>query len=175
MRIDMLEIGTVLVTMGEKEQESCGLDFSADSAKLKKALQALLLRVDRECGLKSRGRSYLVEAFPARSGCLLLISTHTVERRRRVWRIKKQSDFLACFLDHADAMLDLLRSDNAPESYELYLLRGSYVLAAPQSDINAAALSEYGTLLRLNAVSLARLREYGTKLDYPRKSCKEAI
>lgn len=165
MRIDILEIGTVLVTMGEKEQESCGLDFSADSGELKKALRDLLLRVNRECGLKSRGRSYLVEAFPAKSGCLLIISSHAVEHRRRVWRIKRQSDFLACFLDHADAMLDLLRCENAPKSYELYLLRGSYVLAAPQSDTNAAALSEYGTLLRLNAVSLARLREYGTKLS----------
>lgn len=168
MRIDMLETGTVLVSLGDEDMREYQLDFAphANSAVLKKGLLKVIRQVQTRCGMTGRGECYLVEALPGKSGCLLMISVHTAERKRRIYRIKREERAAYAFYN-ADALLDCMLAGLMPERYELYLLRGSYILLA-EKGADTHALSEYGIPVRINPLTFVRIKEYGRCISQPR-------
>ena len=162
MTIEMLDRGTILVSMKNEELREYALDFSqADTAET--GLKNLLLHVGAVCGLDQRGKSFLIEALPARSGCLLIISVHAVKRRRR-YRIKRAEKTDVCIFCSADDMLDCL--GGLSFGYSLYLYTGKYVLlpasSAPESAVQR--LCEFGELHALSRTAAARIAEYGKLL-----------
>ena len=172
MTVDMLDTGTILVTLGESDLRAYTLDFSdtADSSRLREGLTALLYRVGDICGLDSGGRSFLIEALPSRGGCLLIITARKV-RRRRVFRIKREKTQFLCIFDDCDPLLDYLsRGAEKLSGYTVYEYNGSYALlpeplASPQA---LSQLSEYGRLLSVSPVVAARIREHGKMLTQRR-------
>lgn len=168
MTIDMLDMGTILVSLCEDDMRDYMLDFSAgvDQSSTRRGLTRLMYRVGEECGLDHRDKSYLIEALPSRGGCLLIISVHVV-KRRRLYRIKRERCLTVCRFDSADAMLDWLgRAGQRRFGYRIYLYNGGYVLLpeAPLCAADAAALSEYGHISGAGAVCAARVREFGRLL-----------
>ncbi len=164
MKIDRLNSGMILVTMEREDMRAYRLDFEqdADSESVLRGLSRLILRVREECGLGRRGRSYLVEALPGRDGCLLIISVRAV-KRRRIYRIKRDVTRTVCIFDDADALLDWMNAAALRGRYTVRMYRGQYVLV-PLLPLNAAEeaqLSGYGRLVKADAVSTARILEFG--------------
>ncbi len=168
MIIELLESGTVLVSLGTDDMSLYKLDFSdsSDPAAIKKGLVKVLGRVREKRG-RTRCESYLIEAFPSKSGCLLIITVHTAEHKRRVYRVKRPGD-VACIFDSVDSMLDCMLSGHIPKNSELYEFNGSYVLLTRADHKSTAILSEYGVFARIGGSVVSRLKEYGRRLDYPR-------
>ena len=164
MTIEMLDQGTILVSLGADDMRLYALRFEEEHT-CEAGLKSLLYRVGEVCGLDHRGKSYLIEALPSSQGCLLIISVHPVKRRRR-YRIKRRVMREVCVFFDADAMLDCLRSGCCMSGCGIYLYEGQYVLlpspAAPQSAL--AKLSEYGELRCVSPTVVARVREHGSLL-----------
>ena len=164
MRIDRLDQKTILVAMAQQDMRDYALDFAAgaDAARSREGLKALMRRVGEECGLNSRGRSFLVEALPARDGCLLIISVHP--SRRRKYRFKRHTLRTVCVFDDADILLDWLAL-KPRFSYTVYRYEDRWALI-PSITAKPSALvllCEYGRILTADAPTLARIREYGTE------------
>lgn len=172
MTVDMLDTGTILVTLGESDMRAYTLDFSetSDSSRLREGLTALLYRVGDMCGLESGGKSFLIEALPSHGACLLIISVREV-RRRRVFRIKREKTQAVCIFDGCDPLLDYLsRGADRLSGYSVYEYNGSYALIPePLASSQALSeLSEYGRLLSVSPVAAARIREHGKQLTQRR-------
>lgn len=167
MRIEMLETGTVLVSIEAEDMPEYQLDFSShsDPAAQKKAVLRVLREVQLSCGMTGRGESYLVEALPGKSGCLLLITVHTAEHKRRVYRVKREHRAAYVFFS-ADAMLDCMLAGLMPKDYEIYLLRGSYVLLTEQTEAGQR-LTEYAVPVRMSRLIVERILEYGKRVYQP--------
>ena len=184
MTIEMLDTGTILVSMRQEDMRDYRIDFDdkTDLEAAKKGLTRLMYRVGEACGLDHRDKSYLIEALPSGSGCLLVISVHKTGRRR--YRIKRPAERMVCVFDTADGLLDCLEKTEACVGYTLYLYRDRYVLL-PQGDIGRrtqALLSEYGRVYQKDAVAVARVAEYGRLLlrrrarrDHPARFSSAAI
>lgn len=164
MKIEQLDSGTILVTLAREDMRDLRLDLEVADDEVKDGMLRLLYRVGERCGLDHRGKSYLIEALPARDGCLLIISVHSV-KRRRVYRIKRDNSREVCIFDSADALLDRLLAGGFLKS-GVWLYRGRYILLLPPilPRRERARLSEYGRLMRADAVAVARVKEYGTLL-----------
>ena len=164
MTVEMLNKGTILVLMEGDDMRRYSLSFEEGSAP-EQGLKKLLYRIGEECGIDSRGKSFLVEALPSRGGCLLIIS---VRRVRKVYRIKRDSTRTLCVFDTADMLLDrlLLGGELAGT---VYSYREKYILipALSATKRSLALLSEYGRLVKADAVETARIREFGSKIDIP--------
>ena len=178
MTVEMIGEKTIVVSLceGDMRRYSLTLDDSAD--RIRSGLKDLLCRVGEICGLDHRGKSYLIEALPCKSGCLLIISVHTVKRRRK-FRIKRRQARELCVFFDADAMLDFWRS--CPQgSYTVYDYEGRYLLL-PGGSAKAetmARLSEYGELYPVSEATFARIREHGTILlngCHPMTASREAM
>ena len=164
MTVDMLDTGVILVSMGDTEMRAYTLDFSerADSERVKSGLIELLYRIGEICGVDYSGKSCLVEALPAKSGCLLVISVRPV-RRRRVYRIKRPITRDVCIFSSADPLLDYLqRCSGRIAGYTDYRYNGEYALIPEVYSASALAeLSEYGRLLSVSPIAAARIEEFG--------------
>lgn len=162
MTIEMLDKGTILVSLGTEDMRRYALRF--DDSVPQTALKNLLCHIGEVCGLDHRGKSYLIEALPSRTGCLLIISVHAVKRRRK-YRIKRSRTREVCVFFHADALLDFLRG-GMRGGYALYRYNGKYILlpgvAAGETELRR--LSEYGELYPVSAALEARIREGGALL-----------
>ena len=166
MTIEMLNRGTILVSLGERDMQAYTLDFGAENiTDNETGLISLLYRVGEVCGLDCRGKSYSIEALPAQNGCLLIISVRTV-RRRRVYRIKRKKTTDLCIFFDADAMLDYLGAGRLPGGCAVYAYDGRYVLLPPSalSESDTARLGEYGEIVSVGAAAQARIREHGSLL-----------
>ena len=177
MTVEMIGEKTILVSLreGDMRRYALCLDDNADRVRL--GLKDLLCRVGEICGLDHRGKSYLIEALPSKGGCLLIISVHTVKRRRKFRIKRKQARELCVFFD-ADAMLDFRRSC-AQGGYAVYDYDGRYILLPGVSldESSIARLSEYGELYPVSEAVFARIREHGKlllKSGYPMTASREA-
>lgn len=164
MTVEMLNKGTILVLMEGDDMRRYSLSFEEGSAP-EQGLKKLLYRVGEECGIDSRGKSFLVEALPSRGGCLLIIS---VRRARKVYRIKRDSTRMICVFDTVDMLLDLmlLGGDLAGTVYDF---RGKYILipSISASKRSLALLSEYGRMTKADQIEIAGIREFGSIIDIP--------
>lgn len=167
MTIDMLDRKTILVNLQQEDMREYALDFQSreDADKVRRGLTELLIRIGEECRLDHRGKSYLIEALPARESCLLIISVRRTHRKK--YRIKRENTRTICTFDTADMLLDWMESDHANAfSYQLYRYHERYILLpflnTPTSTL--ASLSEYGCLTPASSVIAARIQEYGTLL-----------
>lgn len=164
MTVEMIGEKTILVSLCEGDMRRYSLCLSGNGDKARSGLKNLLCRVGEICGLDHRGKSYLIEALPSKNGCLLIISVHTVKRRRK-YRIKhKQARELCVFFD-VDAMLDYVRYCSQG-GYTLYDYDGRYILlpGVSVSESGTARLSEYGELYPVSEAVFARIREHGKLL-----------
>ena len=161
MKIDRLNQGTILVAMAAQDMRDYALDFerNADVGQVRAGLKKLLCHVGEACAISPRGRSFLVEALPAREGCLLVISVHPA--RRRVYHVKGGRRMLYAF-EKADDLLDWLRIGDAMR-YTLYRYGSGFVLipapSAPRSSLRR--LAEYSRLIAADRITQARVAEYG--------------
>lgn len=162
MTIEMLDKGTILVSLGAEDMRRYSLRL--DDSAAQNALKDLLVYVGEVCGLDHRGKSYLIEALPSRAGCLLIISVRTV-KRRKIYRIKRSGTREICVFFNSDAMLDFLRG-GMRGGYSLYLYNEKYVLlpGLTADSGEMGRLSEYGELYPAPAAVEARIRECGTLL-----------
>lgn len=165
MTVEMVDRGTILVSLGQDDMLRYSLRMDDKAEKIKTGLRELLCRVGEICGLDHRGKSYLIEALPSKSGCLLIISVRQV-KRRRVYRIKRDRTRQLCVFFHADAMLDYRLSEHQQSGYAVYRYDGRYVLLPSRSASESAIgrLSEYGELYPVSEVVFARVREHGELL-----------
>ena len=163
MLIDVLSEGTILVSLSSEDMDRYSLDFGSDDGSSARAgLTRLLRKVGEDCGLDHRSKSYLIEALPGGSECLLIISVRQV-KKRRVYRVKREKLYDCCYFASADDMLDFLhRGDDF--GYRIYSVMGEYHLVPdlPPCERLAGILGEYGSVKRLSAVGTARLIESGT-------------
>ena len=177
MTVEMIGEKTILVSLCEGDMRRYSLSLEGDDDKMRSGLKDLLCRVGEICGLDHRGKSYLIEALPSKGGCLLIISVHTVKRRRQFRIKRKQARELCVFFD-ADAMLDFWRS-RPQGGYAVYRYEGSYLLlpGVSVSTETMARLSEYGELYPVSEATFARIREHGKILlsPYPMTASREAI
>ena len=164
MTVDMLDTGTILVTLGESDMRAYTLDFSKGSDGSREGLTELLYRVGEICGLGMAGKSFLIEALPSSGGCLLIITARAV-RRRRVYRVKREQRRNICVLFDSDALLDYLDRGARPD-FTLCSYRGSYIILpepyAPSSAVRE--LCEYGSLQSVSPAVAARITEFGKVL-----------
>lgn len=178
MTVEMIGEKTILVSLGEGDMRRYAFSLEGNADTMQSGLKALLCRVGEICGLDHRGKSYLIEALPSKSGCLLIISVHTVKHRRK-FRIKRRQARELCVFFDADAMLDFWRS-RPQGSYAVYRYEGSYLLlpGVSVSTETMARLSEYGELYPVSEATFARIREHGAILypgTYPMTASREAI
>ena len=161
MTIDRIDKRTILVSLGDEELRRYALCFDEGTAAVEEGLKSLLTTIGETCGLDPGGKSFLVEALPARSGCLLIISVRTV-KRRRVYRIKRREASAVCVFFDADAMLDYFRADGGQSACAVYAYEGRYVLLPCGEP--AENLGEYGELCPVSAAVRARVCEHGRLL-----------
>lgn len=167
MTIEMLDRGTILVSLENEELRDYSLDFSGPVKTVEQGLRRLILCVRERCGLDPGGKSWLIEALPSHGGCLLIISVHAVRRRRR-YRIKRPFTDTMCVFFSADAMLDFLPiAGEFLSGYRLYRYQERYVLL-PEGDGEHPILGEYGDLTEASAAAVARVREFGVLLGEKR-------
>ena len=164
MTVEMIGEKTIVVSLCEGDMRRYSLTLEGDADKIQSGLKDLLCRVGEICGLDHRGKSYLIEALPSKSGCLLIISVHTVKHRRK-YRIKRTQARELCIFFDADAMLDFWRSCSQ-DGYTVYAYEGRYLLLpyVSTSAETMARLSEYGELYPVSNAVFARIREHGTIL-----------
>ena len=164
MTVEMIGEKTILVSLCEGDMRRYSLTLDSNGDKVQSGLKDLLCRVGEICGLDHRGKSYLIEALPSNTGCLLIISVHTVKRRRK-FRIKRTGARELCVFFDADAMLDFWRS-YPNGGYTVYAYEGRYLLLPGVSAVGemTARLSEYGELYPVSDAVFARVREHGTIL-----------
>ena len=160
MTIDKLSGDIILVSLMRDDMEMYRLDFSADK-EVRTGLKRLLLKVGEECGLDHSDKSYLIEALPGGDGCLLIISVRNV-RKRKIYRVKRTRRYACCRFGEADALLDFLRQGQRL-GCSVYRLGEEYILLPdlPPSDRLRGLMNEYGEVVELSAVELARVRELG--------------
>lgn len=163
MTIEMLDKGTILVSLADRDLQQYALRFD-DNTDNEPGLKNLLYRVGEVCGLDHRGKSYLIEALPSAKGCLLIISVHAVKRQKR-YRIKRSRTRELCVLFHTDALLDFLQTETGG-GFSVYRYKEHYVLlpGASMSGGRLARLSEYGELYPVSEAVFARVREHGRLL-----------
>lgn len=178
MTVEMIGEKTILVSLCEGDMRRYALSLDGSTDKKQSGLKDLLCRVGEICGLDHRGKSYLIEALPTNKGCLLIISVHTVKRRRK-FRIKRSQARELCVFFDADAMLDFWQS-RPQGGYTVYTYEGRYILL-PCGSVTAdmtARLSEYGELYPVSDAVFARIREHGAILlngCHPKTLSREAM
>ena len=166
MTIEIMDKQTILVSLCREDMHTYALCFDDDKAGYpEQGLKRLLYHVGEVCGLDHRGKSYLIEALPSTSGCLLIISVHPVKRKKK-YRIKRRVTQEICVFFDADAMLDYWRAEDQGEGCSVYLFKGRYVLLPSPSapERSTSRLSEYGEIYPVSAAVGARVREHGRLL-----------
>ena len=166
MKIDRLNQGTILVSMAAQDLRDYKLDFGKETEPnaVHSGLKRLLHHVGERCSITPGGRSFLIEALPSKEGCLLLISVRSA--RRHVYRVKGGFPSVVCVFERMDDLLDwMLRERDL--RYTLYRFRGLFVLLPSHtlSLVQRRRLGEYGRMIAADRIMLARVKEYGEKVN----------
>ena len=173
MTFEKLNCEKILITLRHEDMETLELSFedmSVSDEKSRKTLRRLLLLACFDAGIESKGRRFLLEALPADSGCMLLVSSEKIDKRKK-YRVKKIAGFPCCVFSDADSMLGgmtaFARSGSGFFPNSLYRVRGKYYLVLDYPVISPerkALLSEYGEWMKLGSIRLSRLKEHGEPL-----------
>lgn len=166
MTIEMLDKGTILVSLCAEDMRQYALSFDEPSAACPRAgLTNLLYHVGETCGLDHSGKSYLIEALPSYDGCLLIISVRRAKYRRK-YRVKRRRSAQVYVFFDADAMLDYRRLYPEETGYSVYRYKDRYVLipAVPAPDNAYSRLCEYADRCSLSDAMTAHIKEYGALL-----------
>ena len=162
MTIELLDKGTILVSLCARDMEAYSLSFEKETTKCPETgLKRLLYHVGETCGLDHSGKSYLIEALPSCSGCLLIISVRKAKYRKK-YRIKRERTAQLYVFFDADAMLDYRALHPEEEGYSVYRYRDRFVLI-PWSGIPADII-EYAENCPLSETAIAHVTEYGALL-----------
>lgn len=161
MTIEMLDKGTILVSLNREELRAYSLSFDTQTDS-EHGLKKLLYHIGDSCGLDHKGKSYLIEALPSKSGCLLIITVRKAKYRRK-FRIKHSRLLdLYIFFD-SDAMLDYIRLYPHESGYSIYQYRSRYILI-PFCNSAPHNLLEYAERRSISITMLAHITEYGRLL-----------
>ncbi len=137
-------------------------DILNDNEKAKSALKALLYSIDKKHKLL-KGEKILVEAMPTDNGGCFFILTFS-QRRKIVYRIKKNNISAIFYTDSLDNMLDFLsvvrKSRITEQKTEAYSNGNSYFLYIPKTSNELNTLiCEYGE--NAEKINYEWLKEYG--------------
>lgn len=161
MTIEILGKGTILVSLCAEDMRAYSLSFDEESDP-KDGLKKLLYHIGDSCGLDHKGKSYLIEALPSKSGCLLIITVRKAKYRRK-FRIKRRQLLdLYIFFD-SDAMLDYIQRYPYESGYSIYRYQSRYILIPSRSSAPRELL-EYAERRPVSAAMLAHIREFGRLL-----------
>lgn len=166
MTIEIMDKGTILVSLCEEDMRTYSLSFDEKAAGCpERGLKSLLYHVGQSCGLDHTGKSYLIEALPSSDGCLLIISVRRAKYRRK-YRIKRSRQTDAYVFFDCDAMLDYCRLYQGDAGYAVYRYKERYILipTLPASDGAWMRLCEYAQRCPLSDTALAHIREFGLLL-----------
>ena len=162
MTIELLDKGTILVSLCAKDMDAYSLNFDEETAKCpEKGLKRLLYQIGETCGLDHSGKSYLIEALPSRGGCLLIISICRAKYRKK-YRVKRERRAQLYVFFDADAMLDYRALHPDEEGYSVYRYRDRFVLIP--WGIAPADIIEYAESCPLSDTMIAHVKEYGALL-----------
>lgn len=161
MTIEILNKGTILVSLCAEDMCAYSLSFDEESDP-KDGLKKLLYHIGESCGLDHKGKSYLIEALPSKSGCLLIITVRKAKYRRK-FRIKRHHLLdLYIFFD-SDAMLDYLQRRPLGSGCSVYRYRSRYILIPSRSSAPKELL-EYAERRGVSSTMLAHITEHGRLL-----------
>lgn len=173
MTFEKLGEDRVLITLRDDDIKALGLELenlSPNNPDHEKKLRKLLLLACFDAGIDLRGRRFLLEALPSKTGYLLFVHAQRIHSGKR-YRIKRQTTLPVCFFQTTDEMLDglnaLSRSVVRIPSNTLYQYKGGYCLIFSYPLLPKTAerlLTEYGSLQELSRLSLALIREHGKVL-----------
>lgn len=173
MTFEKLGEDRVLITLRQDDIKTLGLEMeklSVDNPEHEKKLRKLLLLACFDTGIDAKGRRFLLEALPCKTGYLLLLYAQRVHSGKR-YRVKKNRALPACVFhsydDLLDAMTALSKTLPSVPSNTLYQYQDRCVLVFSYPMLPRQAeriLSEYGNIRELSALQLAHIREYGKAL-----------
>lgn len=170
MTVETLTGERVLISLFKEDMESFELDpkkIDIKNPKTKRALFELLFIACLNCGITLDSKRFLIEALPAKDGCLFIISASPV-KKRKVYRIKKNEEYPCFIFENAGDMLDALSSLCASSPYyysnSLFEKNGKYYLVFDYPVIPQKArvlLSEFAKEAKIGKIFLSHLHEHG--------------
>ena len=173
MTFEKLGEDRILITLRHDDIQALGLELeklSPQNPEHEKKLRKLLLLACLDAGIDARGRRFLLEALPCKTGYFLLLYAQRVHSGRR-YRVKKQTTLPMCVFLSYDDMLDgmaaLSKSLSCLPSHTLYAYQDRFVLIFSYPLLPKQAesiLSEYGSVREISALTLAHIREHGKSL-----------
>ena len=166
MTIEIMDKGTILVSLREEDMRTYSLSFDEKNAGCPEhGLKCLLYHIGETCGLDHSGKSYLIEALPSCDGCLLIISVRRAKYRRK-YRVKRSKHADAFLFFDCDAMLDYCRLYQGEAGYAVYRYKERYILIpSPRASASAfTRLCEYAERCPVSETALAHIREFGLLL-----------
>jgi len=172
--MELSENGCLTIMLTERDLQQFGLRFEdLDYAKpaTRTAVQNMLAAARRELGFDSSG-SLLIEALPAASGCILLVTPTGPHRRIRM---KRAAGPFIYFLSDEEALFQLAAAwrrifgssfDENPESESsLYAFGNGYRLVVRSLPLEGATLlQECGKLVGEGDAAAAFTAEHGAAL-----------
>lgn len=173
MTIEKLGEDRVLITLRQDDIKTLGLEIeklSPQNPEHEKKLKKLLLLACFDAGIDARGRRFLLEALPCKTGWLLLLYAQRIHSGKR-YHIKKQTALPVCVFHSYDDMLDALsvlsKSASALPCGALYEYQGRCMLIFSYPALPKhveRVLSEFGSLREFSALKIAHIREHGKVL-----------
>ncbi|MBQ6153246.1 MAG: adaptor protein MecA [Ruminococcus sp.] len=173
MTFEKLGEDRVLITLRQDDIKTLGLEIeklSVSNPEHEKKLRKLLLLACFDTGIDAKGKRFLLEALPCKTGYLLLLYAQRVHSGKR-YRVKTPKTLPACVFYSHDHMLDGLRalsvvissipSNTLYEYQGLCVLVFSYPMLPKQAE---RILSEYGSIKELSALQIAHIGEHGKVL-----------
>ena len=180
MTIDRLSRKSVLISL--KKEDMSELSISIEKLNLKdssckNALKNLLALALEKTGIKKGNQTTMIEAWPHKDGCLILVTIDYPKPPRKTYKVKRPpSSPCFCFSDAENllASIEKLRIPTAHiTSNSLWLYKDRYYIIFDFSCISAKVISILGEYSRYFYIPLhqkAKITESGKKL-----SAKNAI
>ena len=173
MTIEQLDESKVLISLCNEDMRDYKLKFSEMSfcsEHSKRILMRLLRLACLKAGVNFEHKTWLLEALPHSSGCLLLV-TMLEKKHRKTYKVKRLTE-QGCFVfDNAENLLsaaEILRvKDVFLRSNSLWLLKGKYYLVFDYSVVSALVnniFQEYSKYFRYSQVAISRIKEIGKPL-----------
>ena len=173
MFIEQLDRTRLLITL-ENEDLSVfeltpkSIDF--EKKKTKRLFKQILGLAAVKTGIPLRDKTISVELLPYEGGCFLLATIKN--KKRKIYKIKKNHSYFLASFDSADAVLDALkelhRKDNSEFRCSLYSNGGKYFLLFRSirklPDSFRIILSEYGTAAACGSLAASHIEENFTLL-----------
>lgn len=173
MTIEQLDESKVLISLCNEDMQDYKLkfnDMSFCSEHSKRILLRLLRLACLKAGVNFERKTWLLEALPHNSGCLLLV-TMLEKKHRKTYKVKRLREY-ACFVfDSAENLLaaaEVLGTRSVTlHSNSLWLVKGKYYLIFDYPVVSAQVstfLREYCEKLWCSKVSISRIKETGKLL-----------